>query len=116
LHNLYHRAMMTNSRGQNFAFTLVEVMISVALVLVLILGINQVFRITASTVSSGQALSENVRNSRAVQTVLYNDLQKNPEFRNGPFLLIRNLAVPAYMRREDEQSDRDSDKLTIDMN
>ena len=47
------------------AFTLIEVMISIALVLILVLGINQVFKLTSDTVGAGQALASKARDYRA---------------------------------------------------
>jgi prepilin-type N-terminal cleavage/methylation domain-containing protein len=87
-------------------FTLIEVMISVALALLLILGINLVFSTTSRTVGTGQVLSSAIRDSRAGQTVFYSDLGSAVSG-GGPALIIRNQAVPAFRNREDELADRD---------
>src|SRR6476646_4004668 len=62
------------SGGFTRAFTLVELMVSIAVALLLILGVNQVFRATSQTTGAGQALSTEQRYSRTVKTTLSNDL------------------------------------------
>lgn len=44
-------------RGRG-GFTLTELMISIALVLLILVGVNLIFRTTADTISAGQALNE----------------------------------------------------------
>lgn len=95
-----------SSKIQN-GFTLVEVMISVALVLVLILGVNQVFKMTADTVGAGQTMSANVRDSRAAQTVIYNDLS-GAVTQNPPMFMIAASRVSAFRNRDDAAGDRDA--------
>ena len=48
-------------------FTLIEVMLSLFIVLLLLLGINTVFRVVSDSIKAGNALSEATRNARAVQ-------------------------------------------------
>src|SRR4051794_673913 len=88
-------------------FTLVELMISIALVLILMIGINKVFKLTADTVSIGQAVSGAVRDSRAAQATYSDDLSNLAD--DSPFLLIRSMVTPAFRNRGDEQADRDYD-------
>jgi prepilin-type N-terminal cleavage/methylation domain-containing protein len=90
------------------AFTLVELMVSIALVLVLILGVNAIFKMASDTVNAGLALAGANRDNRAVQTVIYNDFQ-NAVLDDGPMLLIRSERVPAFRNRADEAADRDVD-------
>src|SRR5688572_6673984 len=66
---------VASSLSPRRAFTLVELMISVVLVLLLILGINQVFRITADAVGAGQSMSSIVRDNRAAHVSFYSDLK-----------------------------------------
>ena len=61
------------------AFTLVELMISIALVLVIILGVNAIFKMASDTVNAGQALSGANRDNRAIQSVIYQDFQSAVE-------------------------------------
>ncbi len=67
-------------------FTLVELMISVALALVLLLGINQVFKITGDTVGAGQTLSEATRDARAAVAVMTSDFHNFAS--NSPLMVI----------------------------
>jgi type II secretory pathway pseudopilin PulG len=66
------------------AFTLVELMISMVLVLILALGVSAVFRWTGQTISAGQAYSTATRNYRSAMSVMTQDLrnvvQDSPAF------------------------------------
>lgn len=86
-------------RGRR-AFTLVELMVAVALVLVLIIGVNEVFRLTSNTINVGQSLSNATRDQRAVKTTLEEDFKAMAP--DGPCLIITNKAVAAFRSREDE--------------
>ena len=90
------------------AFTLVELMVSVAMVLIIILGVNAIFKMASDTVNAGQALASANRDNRAVQTVLFDDF-RTAVITDGPLLLIRSERVAAFRNREDELSDRDFD-------
>ncbi|MGB7156605.1 MAG: hypothetical protein WBD40_00980 [Tepidisphaeraceae bacterium] len=89
-------------------------MISVALVLFLIIGINQVFKMTSDTVGAGQVLSSNVRDSRAVQSVMFSDLA-GAVMQNPPAMIIASSRVSAFRNPTDRLSDRDTDPLTTDL-
>ncbi len=52
---------MTRPFSHPRAFTLVELMISIALVLLLVIGINQVFSLTSKTVGAGQGVHSAAR-------------------------------------------------------
>jgi prepilin-type N-terminal cleavage/methylation domain-containing protein len=100
------------------AFTLIELMVSIALVLIIILGVNAVFKMASDTVNAGMALSAADRDNRAIQSVLYNDIQ-TAVVSNGPMLLIRSERVSAFRNRADQEADRDPTSndpaLTIDL-
>ena len=95
------------------AFTLVELMVSIAMVLIIILGVNAIFKMASDTVNGGMAMSAAVREARGAQTVLYDDF-RTAVINDGPFLLIRSEWVPAFRNAADEQSDRDGLPLTQD--
>jgi prepilin-type N-terminal cleavage/methylation domain-containing protein len=76
--------MIAAARRQQPGFTLVEVMISVALVLILIIGINQAFKMVTDTVGAGQTLSAIVRDNRAIQPVLYDAESPGVHYRRQP--------------------------------
>jgi prepilin-type N-terminal cleavage/methylation domain-containing protein len=87
-------------------FTLIELMISIALILLLMLGINQVFKVTGEAVGASQALSAGVRDARSAQSILSEDF-------NGavgdlsPCMLLLSRTQPAFRNRNDELADKD---------
>lgn len=89
------------------AFTLIEVMVSIALVLILVLGINEVFKMAADTVGTGQALSAKTRDGRALQAVINNELQHLVREQDQPFFIIDSRTQLAFRNAADQQSDLD---------
>jgi prepilin-type N-terminal cleavage/methylation domain-containing protein len=87
------------------AFTLVELMVSIALVLILMYGVTQVFSTTQSVVSSNQAISNATRDARSAQTVLSRDFDSFAG--DGPFIIIHNEYRPAFRTRAELNGDRD---------
>src|SRR3954447_17439365 len=97
-----NRKPPTRPAARRLAFTLIELMVSVALVLILVLGINQVFRIASSSVSAGQAFSDNARDNRNVQTILFNDmLHAVIRSADCPAFIIRGHRTSAFLDRKD---------------
>ena len=104
------------------SFTLVELVLSVAVVLVLLVGVHQVFKLTGETVGAGQALGSAVRDYRAAQSVLYGDLATAvmpyavgaSTLEDGPFFLIRSERLTMFRNRADQGADRDGDPATLD--
>ena len=98
-------------------------MISVAIVLILILAVHQVFRLTSDTIGAGQALASKVRDYRAVQSVIRNDLSlavppraaNGATLDDGPFLLLRSERMTMFRNRADQLGDRDGDPATADL-
>ena len=98
-------------------------MVSIAIVLILVLGIHQVFKLTSDTVGAGQALGSKARDFRAVQSTFYNDLSMTvpPPASNGgalddgPFFLIRSARMTMFRSRGDQLADRDGDPSTLDI-
>jgi hypothetical protein len=82
------------SRRRRTAFTLVEVMISVALALMLIYGIAQVFKLSGDTVGANQAVATMVRDQRAAEATLTEDF-RNSLF-DSPLFLISNRIAYGY--------------------
>jgi prepilin-type N-terminal cleavage/methylation domain-containing protein len=97
-----HPTAATPRRG----FTLIEVMISIALVLIVILGVNQVFSLTSQAVGAGQAVSEINRNARNAQAIMFADLAA-ADFESAPFFLIRGTTIAAFRNRADQLNDLD---------
>ena len=94
-----------SATARRSAFTLVEVMVSIAVALLLLLGVNQVFHATAVTTGAGLALSTSQQMSRTVKATLQNDL-KNGAWDTG-VLVIRNEQVYAFRNAADQQSAAD---------
>ncbi len=123
------------SRGYPVAmrgFTLTEILIALALIVILLIGVSQVFTLTSSTISQGQAFSTALRTQRAVGQMLSNDILGfasttgdrqdlanddlvtpsgmrplapiDPDER-APYLVISNARIAAYLDKNDEASD-----------
>jgi prepilin-type N-terminal cleavage/methylation domain-containing protein len=99
-------------------FTLVELMVSVALVLVLILGVTQVFSLTQKTISATSGLGDAIRSNKAVQQTMVSDL-KNAALpgtgmgRGGPFFVIVSERIAAFKSREDQEADLDYNPANV---
>src|SRR5215207_3870453 len=98
-----HPACPSPRRRGAAGFSLVEVMISVALVLFLIIGVNQVFKMTTDTVGAGQVMSSNVRDTRAAQAVLFGDLG-SAVMQTPPAFIISSSRVSAFRNKADRES------------
>src|SRR4051812_10474267 len=115
--------MSPSRRDAPTAFTLIELMVSIAIVMILVLGIHQVFKLTSDTVGAGQALGSKARDFRAVQSTFYNDLSmavpppasNGGALDDGPFFLIRSARMTMFRSRGDQLADRDGDPSTLDV-
>ncbi|QOV91770.1 PulJ/GspJ family protein [Humisphaera borealis] len=87
-------------------FTLLEVLVSISLVLLIILGVNQVFALTSRAVGAGNALSTAVRDARNVQSIITNDLS-NAEIERAPFLYLDSEVMLAFRNKEEQLADID---------
>src|SRR5262245_14514665 len=77
-------------------FTLIEVMISIFLVLLLIVGINQAFKVVSSTVGAGQAMSSKSRDSYTAHTAYVQEIGRAlVHDDSAPFLIIGSRMQPA---------------------
>lgn len=105
----------TDGRGRRRrgAFTLLELLLAVAIMSLLILGIHHVFRATASAVGTGQAVVGAARESRAGYATLYNDA-RNALVSEDPFLLIHSQRQAAYLNEADDGADDDRNVNTAD--
>jgi type II secretory pathway pseudopilin PulG len=96
------------------AFTIVELIVSIALVLVLMVGVSQVFRTISSTVSAGSSVSDNTRIARAAQKTFADDFGMTVT-KDAPCLLLHSSYRPAFRNSPDMLGDRDADPLTSDI-
>src|ERR1019366_2708079 len=85
------------------AFTLVELLVSIAIALLLILGVNTVFKVTAQTVGAGNAILTATRDARTIFQTFLADLNgidpvpaAGSTSGDGPFFVIRSDHVYAF--------------------
>jgi len=93
-------------------FTLVELMISIALMLLLMAGVNLIFRMTGQAVGAGQTLSEITRNAQAAQAVMQRDFSA-AVVKDAPAIILVSRTQPAFRNRADQESDRNYDPSNI---
>src|SRR5688500_5594376 len=96
-------------------FTLVELMISVAIVLVLMLGINYVFSTSAKTISTGIAVTGVTREIRGARKVFDNDFRAAVKPEEMPAIIIQNEMVYAWKDKRDQLTDADGNPATFDV-
>jgi type II secretory pathway pseudopilin PulG len=89
-------------------------MIAIALVLVLIVGVAQVFQMTSQTVSSGQALSALTRDARAAETTMTADIDAMVAGSDQPAVIIWNQRAYAFLNENDAATDLDGLPWTTD--
>ncbi len=91
------------------AFTLIELMISIALVLLLILGVNQVFTYTTQAVGAGEAVNAAIRSSRAAQATFASDFAGIVPNGTGPndsaCMIISSRAYYSYRNAKDQAAE-----------
>ena len=90
----------------NSAFTIIEVLISIAIALLLILGINQVFSIAQQTSGAGTTALGQVESARAAQAILQGDFNNAVTGPDSPGIVIVSEPVYAYRNRQDLLSNR----------
>src|SRR3954470_14539956 len=74
-HDLRRPLVVVNVSRRRRAFTLIEVMISVALVLLLMYGVSQVFKMSGDAVGANQAVSKIIRDHRAASATMAEDFR-----------------------------------------
>jgi type II secretory pathway pseudopilin PulG len=97
-------------------FTIVELMISLAMVVILMVGIHQVFKMSSDTVGMGQAIADMSRSNRSVQGIFRGDYDRL--VKNAPLFIIRSgvsSTSGAFTTEAERAADRDGDPLTQDM-
>ena len=112
---------MRPAQPHRSGFTLLELVISIALVLVLMLAITKIFSITSTTIGASQGISAATRDARAAQTVFQHDIESMAS--DSPFIWINvegqrsgtGGMFPGFRNADDAKSDHDGDPLTIDL-
>lgn len=97
-----------NQRHGKLAFTLIELMISIALVVILMLGITKVFTLTSQTAGATNQMSSAMRDARSAQAIMYQDFSSAVRT-DAPFMFFRSITQPAFRNKADRDSDRDFD-------
>lgn len=92
------------------AFTLVELLISIGIALLLIVGVNAVFKVTAQTVNAGNSLLSANRDARTVFQTFFADLANidavpaaGSTSGDAPFFIIRSEHQYAFRNAADQQ-------------
>lgn len=102
------------SATRRSGFTLVEVMISIAIALVLILGISQIFSMAQRTTGAGNSIIATVETVRGVQSTLASDFRSMSDtVGDSPGIVIVSYALPAWRSAADRANDRDADPTTL---
>ncbi len=97
-------------RTDRGGFTLVELMISLAMMMVLMYAVNYIFSSVGKATSTGQAISRINRDVQAAQAVMYGDFANIAL--DGPYLLIHSERQAAFRTKTERLGDHDYDPNT----
>lgn len=104
------------------AFTLAEVMVSMAMVLLIVYGVSQVFKMSSDTVGAQQGLASIIRDHRAAQATMSQDM-RNCLPDSPLFLISSHIAYngssgkkASYRSAQEELDDADGDPFTYVIN
>lgn len=89
-------------------FTLVEVLISIGIALVLIVGISQIFALAQKTSGAGVSLVSAIESQRSIQNTLVEDMRNMVTGTGSPGLVIGSYSIPAFRNKLDAQANRGS--------
>lgn len=96
-------------------FTLIELMLSIALVVLLMLGVNSIFKTTGEAVGAGQRLGEATRGQQALQSVFAADLAS--ALQDPPVFWIASEQVYMYTNWDDYRANsQGEDPWYVDLN
>lgn len=99
---------------RNGGFTLVEVMISIAIALVLILGIAQIFSMAQRTTGAGTQVLAATDATRGIQQTLLNDARGiTNTIGDSPALVIFSFPQAVFRNKVDQQEDLDGKPTTL---
>ncbi|MGA2582592.1 MAG: type II secretion system protein [Tepidisphaeraceae bacterium] len=86
-------------------FTLLELMISIALVLILLVGVNYVFRTAVDSIGAGEQIIQFTQDSRTASRELLSDF--NNIAPDPPCFIIASQIVPQFLNANDAQNETD---------
>ena len=107
--------------GHRTGFTLTEILIAVALGLLLLIGVAQIFTMSGNTISQGYALGELTRRERSLANVFRGDiLGNNPGSASSgilpaaeqPLIVIRSERQVIFRDRADLEADIDNNNAS----
>ena len=105
MHVDLHR--LPSRRTPRLGFTLVEVMISIAIALILILGISQIFGLAQRTTGAGAQVLAAGEYNRSIQSTFLGDVRNIDNSVNSPGIVIISYPQAAFRTMQDQQQDRD---------
>lgn len=95
------------------AFTLIEVLISIAIALVLILGISSIFGMAQRTTGAGTQVLAAADTSRGMAAMFQSDVLSIADGADSPGIAIISYPAAAFRNRVDMQQDNDGKPTTI---
>jgi prepilin-type N-terminal cleavage/methylation domain-containing protein len=102
---LKHAATQHAAHSTQRGFTLVELLVTTALVTVLMLACAQVFSIASKTIGGGQAIGAAVRDAQAAQAVFARDFAAVASPQSSPYFYIISHAQRAHRNANDARVD-----------
>jgi prepilin-type N-terminal cleavage/methylation domain-containing protein len=111
------RQISAFSRGPRAAtaragFTLVEVIIAIAIALLLIVGISEVFAIAQRTIGAGTTVQSSIMADRGIQSTFADDFRSMANGTDSPGLVITSSSINAWRSQTDMKEDRDGNVST----
>lgn len=88
-------------------FTLVEVIIAIAIALLLIVGISEVFAIAQRTIGAGTTVQSSIMADRGIQSTFADDFRSMANGTDSPGLVITSSSINAWRSQTDMKEDRD---------
>jgi prepilin-type N-terminal cleavage/methylation domain-containing protein len=99
--------------NRNRAFTLIEVLISLAIAMILILGISQIFSMAQRTTGAGTQVLTAAETNRGIQAMLQSDVQSIDDGSDAPGMAIISYPAATFRNRVDQEQDVDGVATTI---
>jgi type II secretory pathway pseudopilin PulG len=93
---------VANKMSRRMGFTLIELMLAISMMLILMIGVNYVFRSASTAVSTGQKLNEINRDAASAQPLLFDSLRD--AIKDPPCFIIASQIVPQYLNAEDAKT------------
>jgi prepilin-type N-terminal cleavage/methylation domain-containing protein len=94
------------------AFTLIELMLSIALVVVLLFGVEQLFQTTTDAIQAGQTVGQFSSDTESASPALFDDL--NHVVKDGPCFIIASQIAIEFLNKADAQTGTDPTAIVAD--